>query len=182
MNNLRSYISAPSKLSSSPCIHQQPHLMRSLIVSSNKNFREKYSILRYASHFCQRQPESFSWNSTSSHHLTPLWCPMVFFLSSAYLLEACPCPLLEACPLVPSWGSQMCLSLLPFSLIFISYLWLISSIEHKFNYPLNTDDLQISFLAHNLSFKILAEYHHSTKFSLTAILLTCLWVLLCLKY
>lgn len=66
----------------------------------------------------------------------------------------------------------MCLSLLPFLLISISYLWLISSTEHKVNYPLNTDDLQISFSAQDLSFKILAEYHCSTNFSLAAILLT----------
>lgn len=69
------------------------------------------------------------------------------------------------------WGSQMCLSLLPFSLIFITYLYLISSTEHKFNYPLNTDDLQISFSAQDLSFKIFAEYHCCTKVSLAAILL-----------
>lgn len=45
-----------SKLASSPCIHLQPHLTWSLTMSSNQNFREKYSILRYARHFCQRQP------------------------------------------------------------------------------------------------------------------------------
>lgn len=70
------------------------------------------------------------------------------------------------------WRSQVCLSLIPFSLIFMSYLWLISSTEHKSNYSFNTDDLQISFPAQDLSFKILAEYHHIAKFSSAAILLT----------
>lgn len=159
LNNFRSHISVPLKISS-PCIHLQTHLMCSVFQSKSEG---KYSILRYAPHFC--------WGSSS------LFFEIALLLTSCYSCVPWSSYSLQhvwstSLPSFrPLWGSQMCLSLLPFWFIFITYLCLILSTEHKFNYPLNTDDLQISSLAQDLSFKILPEYHCCTKVSLAVILL-----------